>query len=394
MQLIGIDTYVRTAPSRPRVAVRLPVALISGASFVLALPPYSILLLGVLSFAALTLLLRGLNAASALIVGLAFGLGQFVPGLFWITESFQVEADRFGWLALPAVLGLAAVLSVFPALACAFAARLVRAGLPPALSLATFWTVGEWLRGHVLTGFPWNLAAYALANWTSLSQGASVVGSYGLGFVLVFGAASIGLAIGGPTGESRQHLGFATATMLALAVSAMFVLLASGLTAAFLIAGVSAWQVLRDVRAVAGCMPGAAITEQVDPTHYKGNVKVKVGPTTAAFAGDIEVREVAEDARRIALLRPDARIANVARGELVDEAALCAALAAGRLRGAYLDTFVEEPLPRESVLWGLSNMWISPHNSAASQGHEDRVIDSFLENFTAWLEEGTQSARV
>lgn len=62
-----------------------------------------------------------------------------------------------------------------------------------------------------------------------------------------------------------------------------------------------AWQVLRDVRAVAGCMPGAAITEQVDPTHYKGNVKVKVGPTTAAFAGDIEVREVAEDARRIAL---------------------------------------------------------------------------------------------
>lgn len=100
------------------------------------------------------------------------------------------------------------------------------------------------------------------------------------------------------------------------------------------------------------------------------------------------------DARRMALLRPDARIANVARGELVDEAALCAALAAGRLRGAYLDTFVEEPLPRESALWGLPNVWISPHNCAASQGHEDRVVDSFLENFKAWLEAGSQPAPV
>jgi carbon monoxide dehydrogenase subunit G len=62
-----------------------------------------------------------------------------------------------------------------------------------------------------------------------------------------------------------------------------------------------AWQVLRDIHAVAGCMPGAAITEQVDDTHYKGTVKVKVGPTTAAFAGDIEVREVAEDVRRVVL---------------------------------------------------------------------------------------------
>ena len=62
-----------------------------------------------------------------------------------------------------------------------------------------------------------------------------------------------------------------------------------------------AWQVLRDVNAVAGCMPGAAITEQLDDTHYKGTVKVKVGPTTAAFAGDIEVRTLDEGARRVVL---------------------------------------------------------------------------------------------
>lgn len=50
-----------------------------------------------------------------------------------------------------------------------------------------------------------------------------------------------------------------------------------------------AWAVLSDIRAVAGCMPGAAITEQLDDTHYKGTVKTKVGPATMQFGGDIEV---------------------------------------------------------------------------------------------------------
>lgn len=93
------------------------------------------------------------------------------------------------------------------------------------------------------------------------------------------------------------------------------------------------------------------------------------------------------DARRLALLPPAARVVNVARGELVDEAALADALVSGRLAGAYLDTFAEEPLPRENVLWGLPNVWISPHNCAASQGHEERVVDCFLENLEAWLVE-------
>ena len=62
-----------------------------------------------------------------------------------------------------------------------------------------------------------------------------------------------------------------------------------------------AWQVLRDVRTVAGCMPGAEITEQVDATHYKGSVKVKVGPANAAFGGDIEVRALDEATRRVQL---------------------------------------------------------------------------------------------
>ena len=53
-----------------------------------------------------------------------------------------------------------------------------------------------------------------------------------------------------------------------------------------------AWAVLRDVRATAACMPGAAITEEVDATHYKGSVKSKIGPAMMNFGGEIEVLAV------------------------------------------------------------------------------------------------------
>ncbi len=63
-----------------------------------------------------------------------------------------------------------------------------------------------------------------------------------------------------------------------------------------------AWAVLADIRAVAGCMPGAAITDEIDATHYKGTVKAKVGPATMSFAGDIEVLALDAAARRMEML--------------------------------------------------------------------------------------------
>jgi hypothetical protein len=62
------------------------------------------------------------------------------------------------------------------------------------------------------------------------------------------------------------------------------------------------WQVLSDVTDVATCMPGASITEKLDDTHYKGSVKVKVGPATAAFAGDIEIQGIDPELKEIRLL--------------------------------------------------------------------------------------------
>lgn len=91
------------------------------------------------------------------------------------------------------------------------------------------------------------------------------------------------------------------------------------------------------------------------------------------------------DSQRLALMPRSAGIANVARGEIIDEAALADALAAGRLRCAYLDVFTAEPLPQESPLWNLPNVLISPHNAGASTGTYARGVEIFLRNLTHYL---------
>ena len=61
----------------------------------------------------------------------------------------------------------------------------------------------------------------------------------------------------------------------------------------------AAWGLLRDIKGVAECMPGAQITERVDDTHYKGQVSVRLGPATATFRGTIEVKRVDADQQQI-----------------------------------------------------------------------------------------------
>jgi len=64
----------------------------------------------------------------------------------------------------------------------------------------------------------------------------------------------------------------------------------------------SAWQLLQDIETVAGCMPGAKITERVDATHYKGTITVRLGPATMSFKGDIEVLNLDAAARSLHLV--------------------------------------------------------------------------------------------
>jgi D-2-hydroxyacid dehydrogenase (NADP+) len=90
------------------------------------------------------------------------------------------------------------------------------------------------------------------------------------------------------------------------------------------------------------------------------------------------------DAGLIAKLPRGARIINIARGEIIDENALVAALQSGYLGGAWLDVFEKEPLPAESPLWDLPNVFLTPHNSAAASGNEQRVNAIFFNNLARW----------
>lgn len=84
--------------------------------------------------------------------------------------------------------------------------------------------------------------------------------------------------------------------------------------------------------------------------------------------------------REIGLMKRTAILVNVARGDVIDETALTEALRDGRLGYACLDTFQKEPLPTDSPLYDLPNVFITPHNSASSPHMEERVIELFLDN--------------
>jgi len=86
------------------------------------------------------------------------------------------------------------------------------------------------------------------------------------------------------------------------------------------------------------------------------------------------------DAKMFEAMKPGAGFVNLARGGLVDEVALEAALKSGRIGGAVLDVFEKEPLPPESPLWSLPNVIITPHVSGISPKLMDAVVDLFVEN--------------
>lgn len=89
-------------------------------------------------------------------------------------------------------------------------------------------------------------------------------------------------------------------------------------------------------------------------------------------------------AAALAQLPQGAYVVNVARGDVVDEDALIAALNSGALAGAYLDVFAHEPLPATSALWELPNVIVTPHSAGFSDGNEARVARLFLENLERW----------
>jgi apolipoprotein N-acyltransferase len=118
-------------------------------------------------------------------IGWWFGFGYFFFGLYWIGFSFMVEADKFAVFMPFAVTALPAGLAIFTGTATLAARHLWFRGYGRIVVLAIAWTVAEWLRGHVLTGFPWNLIGESFTSSLALMQWAALVGSYGLSFMAI-----------------------------------------------------------------------------------------------------------------------------------------------------------------------------------------------------------------
>nr|WP_246571437.1 apolipoprotein N-acyltransferase [Bradyrhizobium liaoningense] len=170
---------------------RAIVAMAAGALSVLALAPFNLFPVLFVTFPVLVWLIDGAGAGryggvpAAALTGYWFGLGYFVPGLYWIGYAFFVEADIFAWLTPFAVLGLPAYLAIFTAIGFALARMLWSKNATRVLALAASLTISEWLRGHALTGFPWNAFGYALSEPLPLAQTASLIGLWGMTFLTV-----------------------------------------------------------------------------------------------------------------------------------------------------------------------------------------------------------------
>ena len=93
------------------------------------------------------------------------------------------------------------------------------------------------------------------------------------------------------------------------------------------------------------------------------------------------------DARRFALLKSGAVLVNMARGHIVDAAAMAAALQSGQLSGAVVDVFDTEPLPPDSPLWDLPNCILTPHSSFIGEHNPQRLFDLVYRNTVNWLNE-------
>lgn len=128
--------------------------------------------------------------AQGAFIGWAFGFGYFLASIYWIGHAFLVEADRYA-ISMPfAVIGLCASLGIFHGVAGGLTAIMWRCGPVRIVGFAIAFFTAELARGHILTGFPWNLFGYALTADEAVMQGASVVGVYGLTLAALFVFAS------------------------------------------------------------------------------------------------------------------------------------------------------------------------------------------------------------
>ena len=204
---------------------RALIALVAGAASTLALAPFNAWPVLFLTFPVLVWLVDGAAAGrlggvvAAAIAGWWFGFGYFLAGLYWIGFAFLVDAEKFAWLLPFAVIALPAGMALYTALGLALARLLWTRGAMRVVTLAAALTIAEWLRGHVVSGFPWNAFGYALTGPLVLAQAASLIGLWGLTFLAVFIFASPAVLADHPSDTPRRLIAPLASLALLLALA-------------------------------------------------------------------------------------------------------------------------------------------------------------------------------
>lgn len=185
---------------------RIGLALAAGAAAALAHPPFGFIP-GLLGYALLMFLSeRAGSVRGAFWMGWLSGFAYFFISCWWVAEAFLVNPAQ-AWMAPFAASLLPIGLGLFWGTATALYRRFLPDGAKRALFFAAVFCLLEWLRGHVLTGFPWNPAGASWKAGSAASQFASIAGVYGLSFVTVAAASAFGPLLG--DGPRKARIGAA-----------------------------------------------------------------------------------------------------------------------------------------------------------------------------------------
>jgi len=211
------------AVARLRGWRRMAAAIATGAISVLAMAPFFLWPVLAVTLPILVWMIDGAGAdrrplRAAFSTGWCFGFGYFFAGLFWIGEAFLVEAEVFAWLMPFAITVMPAGLGLFYAAAAVVARLCWLKGLPRLLVLAVALGMAEWLRGHILTGFPWNVLGYALTFNLPAMQMAGVLGIYGLTLWTVLALAAPAVLAAGGAEQRRAVRGLVSGGLILAAV--------------------------------------------------------------------------------------------------------------------------------------------------------------------------------
>ena len=197
----------------------------AGAVSALAMAPFDAWPVLFFTFPILVWLVDGAAAGrlgglpNAAIAGWWFGFGYFLAGLYWVGYAFLVDAKTFGWLMPLAVVALPAGMACYTAFGLGLARMLWTRGPTRLIALAIALTAGEWLRGHLFSGFPWNVYGYALTGSLVLAQSAALVGIWGLTFIAVAVFASPAVLVDERIDTRRPWLPLALAVILLAALA-------------------------------------------------------------------------------------------------------------------------------------------------------------------------------